>query len=179
MRIELLLLGVSGILMANIYSEGVYFKQLLTYKKYFQMAGIAFGAFTIYWLLTKNPQRASQLIASSHEYLKYLPIDQDASRLLTPILDFTAKQSLPPQPVQPIQPIQGGRKPTKRAVSETKKKFVAAQQNWTCGHCKKQLTASYEVDHILRLEYGGSNEIQNLVALCRLCHGEKTTIENL
>jgi 5-methylcytosine-specific restriction endonuclease McrA len=29
------------------------------------------------------------------------------------------------------------------------------------------------------LEYGGSNHIDNLVALCRECHGKKTTIENL
>ena len=68
---------------------------------------------------------------------------------------------------------------TKRSVSETKKKFVAARQNWKCGDCESQLKASFEVDHIVRLEHGGSNEIDNLVALCRECHGEKTTIENL
>jgi 5-methylcytosine-specific restriction endonuclease McrA len=26
---------------------------------------------------------------------------------------------------------------------------------------------------------GGSNNVDNLVALCRNCHGKKTTIENL
>jgi 5-methylcytosine-specific restriction endonuclease McrA len=72
-----------------------------------------------------------------------------------------------------------GKKSTKRCVSETKKKFVAAQQNWKCGKCTKQLPAWFEVDHKIRLEYGGSNHIDNLVALCRDCHGEKTAIENL
>ena len=74
---------------------------------------------------------------------------------------------------------ESGTKATKRSVSETKKKFVAAQQNWHCGKCQKQLPAWFEVDHKVRLEYGGSNHIDNLVALCRDCHGEKTAIENL
>ena len=64
-------------------------------------------------------------------------------------------------------------------MSETKKKFVAAKQNWRCGHCQKQLPAWFEVDHIIRLEHNGSNHVDNLVALCRDCHGEKTAIENL
>lgn len=70
-------------------------------------------------------------------------------------------------------------KKTKRSVSETKKKYVASRQNWRCGHCDKQLPAWFEVDHKVRLEYGGSNHIDNLVALCRDCHGEKTAMENL
>ena len=72
-----------------------------------------------------------------------------------------------------------GKKATKRSVSETKKKFVAARQGWKCENCKKQLPAWFEVDHVIRLEHGGSNHIDNLVALCRDCHGEKTAIENL
>jgi hypothetical protein len=68
---------------------------------------------------------------------------------------------------------------TKRSVSETKKKFVASRQGWKCGECQEQLNAWFEVDHKIRLEYGGSNHVDNLVALCRECHGKKTTIENL
>ena len=72
-----------------------------------------------------------------------------------------------------------GKNSTKRSVSETKKKFVASRQNWKCGDCQSQLTAWFEVDHVVRLEYGGSNHVDNLVALCRECHGKKTTMENL
>ena len=72
-----------------------------------------------------------------------------------------------------------GKQGTKRSVSETKKKFVAARQGWKCGDCGNQLSAWFEVDHKIRLEYGGSNHIDNLVALCRECHGKKTAIENL
>ena len=75
--------------------------------------------------------------------------------------------------------LKSGKQTTKRSVSETKKKFVAARQNWHCGKCQKQLPAWFEVDHTVRLEHGGSNHVDNLVALCRDCHGEKTAMENL
>ena len=41
MRFELLLILIAGLIMANIYTDGKYLKQLLTYKKYYQMAGVA------------------------------------------------------------------------------------------------------------------------------------------
>jgi 5-methylcytosine-specific restriction endonuclease McrA len=70
-------------------------------------------------------------------------------------------------------------KPTKRSVSETKKKYVAANQEWKCGNCNNQLDHTYEIDHKVRLEYGGGNDVDNLVALCRNCHGKKTASENM
>ena len=72
-----------------------------------------------------------------------------------------------------------GKKATKRSVSETKKKYVASLQNWKCGHCQNQLNAWFEVDHKMRLENGGGNEVDNLIALCRDCHGKKTAMENM
>ena len=75
--------------------------------------------------------------------------------------------------------LESGKKGTKRSVSETKKKFVASRQNWCCGGCKKQLNAWFEVDHKIRLADGGSNHVDNLIAYCRECHGQKTTMENL
>ena len=68
----------------------------------------------------------------------------------------------------------------KRSVSETKKKYVASVQDWKCGHCKQKLNAWFEVDHIASLGSGlGNNEVNNLVALCRECHGKKTAMENM
>jgi 5-methylcytosine-specific restriction endonuclease McrA len=72
-----------------------------------------------------------------------------------------------------------GQKATKRSVSETKKKYVASMQDWKCGQCNKKLTHTFEVDHKIRLENGGGNDVTNLVALCRECHGEKTAMENM
>jgi 5-methylcytosine-specific restriction endonuclease McrA len=108
-------------------------------------------------------------------------------------LDFTSKHSFAggATPTHPIlempnrqtqaenKMMHSGKKATKRSVSETKKKFVASRQGWKCGDCSEQLNAWFEVDHKTRLEYGGSNHVDNLLALCRECHGKKTTIENL
>ena len=70
-------------------------------------------------------------------------------------------------------------KKQERNVTQLMKKKVAANQKWRCGHCSTVLDASYEVDHILALYKGGGNDEQNLVALCRNCHGKKTVEERL
>lgn len=180
--------------MANVHSEGKYFKILLSWKKYYQMAGIAIGGLMIYWLLKKNPFQARQMLAASNDYIKYLPVDRHTSSFITPILDFTTKQNMVQDqhrgnynfPIMPMAQDRGetkilnsGKTGTKRSVSETKKKFVASSQNWKCGDCGIKLPAWFEVDHKTRLEYGGSNHVDNLVALCRDCHGKKTAMENL
>lgn len=199
MRIEILIFGITALILVNIYTEGKYIKLLTGYKKYYQMAGIALGALFLYYLIKKNPLSAFSLISTTNDYLKYLPIDKNTTTILNPILDFTTKQTFyNDQTQQSMYPYEkkimnsGGNnngnndngnndtvKKVKRSVSETKKKFVAARQGWKCGDCQDQLNAWFEVDHKIRLEYGGSNHVDNLVALCRDCHGKKTTIENL
>jgi len=67
----------------------------------------------------------------------------------------------------------------KRNVTGLMKKKVAASQSWKCGHCKSTLDETYEVDHILALYKGGSNDEANLVALCPHCHRKKTVEERL
>jgi hypothetical protein len=75
--------------------------------------------------------------------------------------------------------LNSGKGSSKRSVSETKKKYVAANQGWKCGDCQRQLPAWFEVDHVIALEHGGSNHVDNLVALCRDCHGKKTAMSFL
>tara|TARA_B100000282_G_scaffold296091_1_gene277010 strand:- start:1162 stop:1764 length:603 start_codon:yes stop_codon:yes gene_type:complete len=200
MRFELIIILIAGLIIANIYTEGKYMKLLVTWKKYYQMAGVAFGALMIYILLKKNPLRAQEMVKVSNDYLKYLPIDKETSNFISPILDFTTKQQFTQNnqyksldggnynyPIVSLnnnnhaerKVANSGKTGTKRSVSETKKKFVASRQSWCCGNCKKQLNAWFEVDHKTRLEHGGSNHVDNLLALCRECHGEKTAMENL
>jgi hypothetical protein len=199
MRFELIIFIIAAGVIANIYTEGRFLKMALSYKKYYQMAGVVVAAFVLYWLIRKNPDQARNILVSSNEYIKYLPVDKNTTSIISPILDFTARQSVGTdqqmyggynhpilsmennrRDIQAEQRIMSsGKKTTKRSVSETKKKFVAARQNWKCENCKKQLPAWFEVDHKIRLDNGGSNHIDNLVALCRDCHGEKTAIENL
>jgi hypothetical protein len=189
MRFEIVVLLITAFIIGNIYTDGKYLKIALSWKKYYQMFGVAFAGYVLCWLLRKNPERAKTMLVASNDYLKYLPVDKNTTDILSPILDFTAKQ----YPQQPNfaetrvmhsggimhSGLQGGTAKVKRSVSETKKKFVAARQGWICGDCNKQLPAWFEVDHTIRLENGGSNHVDNLVALCRDCHGKKTAIENL
>jgi len=195
MRFEIVIFILSVIVIGNIYTDGLVLKKIYSWKKYYQMIGIAFGAYAICILMRKNPGDAKRLFQTTHEYMKYMPVDGETSRFVSPILDFTSKQpffqngGLPNHSVVNMnaaeqrvansgkQTVAG--KSTKRSVSETKKKFVAARQGWRCGHCKEQLPAWFEVDHTIRLQHGGSNHIDNLVALCRNCHAYKTTVENL
>lgn len=65
----------------------------------------------------------------------------------------------------------------KRSVSAAKKKRVAAAQEWKCDMCGETLDETYEVDHIIALCDGGTNEDSNLRALCRPCHAKKTAEE--
>jgi hypothetical protein len=201
MRIEIYIFSITVFLIWYIYTDGKYVKNLWKWKKYYQMAGVVFGGLFAYWLFKQNPLNAHQMLVSSNEYIKYLPLDSTTTSVLSPILDFTTKNvgggnldarviqmgggggggggGVGTTSVSEQRITQSGRKGTKRSVSETKKKFVAARQNWNCGDCQTQLSAWFEVDHKVRLEYGGSNHVDNLVALCRECHGKKTAMENL
>jgi 5-methylcytosine-specific restriction endonuclease McrA len=206
MRIEIILFVLAAAAVWYVYTDGKYVKLLLQkrteYMKYLQMGGIVLGTLFLYWLIKKNPNDPSKMIQTTHEYIKYLPIDGNTKSMLSPILDFTAKHTYAGDGISAQQPVlqmpagtqqyaerrvlasgsgavaaSSGK--TKRSVSETKKKFVASRQNWKCGDCGQQLNAWFEVDHKIRLEHGGSNHVDNLVAMCRECHGHKTTIENL
>ena len=74
--------------------------------------------------------------------------------------------------------------PTKRHVTAGTKKLVAGKQRYMCAAsvpgyvCPLGGTpfdeAGYEVDHILPLSEGGTNEASNLQALCLMCHRVKS-----
>jgi hypothetical protein len=205
MRIEILILGITGLIIFNLYTDGKYLNMAMKWTKYYKMIGIALAGLFLCYLIRKNPLSAGTMLTTTNEYLKYMPLDKNTSKILNPILDFTSKQQFGKENTSHVLPVQhlqlsnqerklmtSGRPPiggaptatptptkVKRSVSETKKKFVASRQGWKCGECHEQLNAWFEVDHKIRLEHGGSNHIDNLVALCRECHGKKTTIENL
>jgi len=69
-------------------------------------------------------------------------------------------------------------KGVKRNVTSLTKKIIASNQEWKCGRCNEIMDYTYEIDHHTPLFKGGSNDISNLIALCRNCHGKKTILEN-
>lgn len=196
MRLELLFIIAVGFIIFNIYSDGKYTKIFYSYKKYFRMGFILFLALICYLMIKRNPHNCKNILLHANNMVKFMPIDRSSMDMLSPIIDFTGGSGLGSglgsessnhhtSFMQHMQSDQSPNQPShnprivKRSVSETKKKYVASMQGWKCGHCGKQLNAWFEVDHKIRLDNGGSNEVQNLVALCRECHGEKTARENM
>ena len=55
MKLELFLLAATIFIVANIYTDGKYIKIMMTWKKYYQMAGVVIAAFVIYVLIKKKP----------------------------------------------------------------------------------------------------------------------------
>ena len=202
MKIEFVIFIITAILIANTYYDGKIVKMITTLKnsKYLKMATLAFGGLSLYLFLKKNPENSKEFLGQANEMIKTLPMTRDSMDLITPFLSLTNTKSFTDSN-QDIYMDNGGgvgggmagggssaginrmmmsgRGTTKRSVSETKKKYVAASQNWLCGDCKRQLPAWFEVDHVIALHNGGSNEVNNLVALCRDCHGKKTAMDRL
>lgn len=196
MKIGYIIFIIVGLLVLNIYYDGKLLNKILMYKKYYKIGVIVLIGLGVYLFINKNPANYRDLVVNANNYLKYLPIDKNTQSIMAPIIDLTSRSfqnnnnynnnnmnynnninnNLTPQQRKILT--SGGRA-TKRSVSETKKKFIAANQNWCCKHCSKQLPAWFEVDHVVKLEFGGSNEVNNLEALCRECHGKKTALENL
>ena len=196
MKIELLILGITAFFIVNTYYDGKYSKLLLSWKKYYKMAFFGVAGISLYLLMKRNPMQGKKMLLHANNMIKYMPIDKGTLGMLNPILDLSVgrregfmedyennldplEPAMYPSPQQIKGMLHQGGRPTKRSVSETKKKYVASCQNWKCGNCSQQLNHTFEIDHKLRLEYGGSNEVENLVALCRNCHGNKTAMENM
>lgn len=52
-------------------------------------------------------------------------------------------------------------------------KSLMASQNSKCIYCRHDIRKEYEVDHILPVSKGGSNDRTNLQLLCRACNLDK------
>jgi len=194
MKFELIIFGLTAFFIINTYYDGKYVQLMKSWKKYYQMIMIGFVGLSAYIFMRKYPGHTRSLFTHANSIIKYMPIDKDAGDLLSPLFNMTKSGSyyggdqnqMTPQQMRVLhsggnsgQDGNSGNNKTKRCVSETKKKYVAAEQGWKCGACKNQLPAWFEVDHKIRLDNGGSNHVDNLVALCRDCHGKKTAFENL
>lgn len=204
-KFEFIVFIITAALVLNTYYDGKYFKMVETTnaRKYIKMATIGFFGLSMYLFMKKNPANSQSIMHHANELIKYMPISRESADMLTPFFDMTNKRAFfsngsggendgnnddsgwtNRREQNSINKIMSSGKttgiggPTKRSVSESKKKFVAAEQSWKCGECKRQLPGWFEVDHKIRLEHGGSNAVDNLVALCRDCHGKKTAFEN-
>lgn len=202
MRFEIILFLLTVALVYNTYYDGRLINMIKIDIKYFKISCYILIAFVIYIFIKKQPLQSKSLLIHANDLIKYMPIDRQSKNIISPLLDYTRDNFLTNNTsmvsndendriinknivVENIAKINNnkpqfnrmlnsGGSNNKRSVSETKKKYVASSQSWKCGHCKNPLDHTFEVDHILDLQYGGDNNVNNLIALCRNCHGIKT-----
>lgn len=176
---EYLVLVVTFAVAANHYFDNRLFPMIYNkYRKYFHIFLILLVGIFIFYSLQMQTNKWRDMINHTN---KYLP--DDMRQAIHPVLDFTQKSfadevvAASAQRHSPIPTGRVGGPKVMRSVSEKTKKLVAAGQNWTCAICGQVLPPTYEVDHIMRLEFGGSNDVSNLQALCPNCHRYKTMVE--
>ncbi len=181
MRTGLLIFMVTAFFLADAHMDGKYVQMLKSWKKYYKMAAIALAGVSAYAFLRKNPEGTRGLLSDASQLLKFIPMDKATAGVVAPLLDAAGGAASVPASVRRVTTSGGAPSAgvTRRSVSETKKKYVAAQQGWKCGDCGNPLPAWFEIDHQVRLDAGGSNHVSNLLALCRECHGKKTALENM
>ena len=189
MKFEYLILLGAAFLIINVYHDGKYITMIKSWKKYYQMTFYGFLGLSLFIFIRKHPDHSFSLFKHAHRAVKYMPIDKDSADIITPFLDISShfsknngETNVVDSPQYKRMMTSGGSvagNKTKRCVSETKKKFVASNQNWKCAGCSTQLPAWFEIDHKVRLDQGGDNHINNLEALCRNCHGKKTSMESM
>lgn len=173
MKLEFLFILAVGLVLYDAYYGGIFSKYIMLFKKYYKTLGIVFLIFSIYVTLKKNPSHVQDMFFKSGSFPTSII---NKSNYVT---NLTNDKLLESRVGSTNNNATSGKQQVKRSVSETKKKFIAYKQNWKCGNCNKILNAWFEVDHKVRLEYGGNNQLDNLIALCRECHGEKTAMENM
>lgn len=171
MKIQLWILLITSFLVYNTYHDGKYTEMLKINQKYFKMASFAFIGLTMYLFIRKHPNDSKDLLLHANDIIKYMPIDKGTTNLIAPFFDFTQSNNMP---IGHKRMLSSGTKANSRSVSETKKKYVASEQQWRCAECRNSLDATFEVHHKVPLYKGGTNHVNNLEALCRNCHGNKT-----
>jgi 5-methylcytosine-specific restriction protein A len=66
----------------------------------------------------------------------------------------------------------------RRGMNKHVRNEVICKQNSKCNTCTKSLTEyNTNIDHKIGVQFGGTNDMDNLQALCVECHSEKTIKE--
>ena len=93
MKVELIIFLITGLLIANTYYDGKFFKMFNTSQKYIKMATFGFAGLSLYLFFKKNPNNTQAFVSHATDLIKYMPISRGSMDLVTPFLDFTNKTS--------------------------------------------------------------------------------------
>jgi hypothetical protein len=167
LRLFILLVAVFSLFW---FGDGIWYI-LMSYDSVIRYSFFFIALLAIAYFIFFRKESDTLFILSTLSFVqKLFSSDDDENTISTPESShLDTKETFPNQKLKTST--------QKRAVSGYTKRMIASKQEWKCLHCKQMLQASFEVDHILALSDGGGNNEENLVALCRNCHGEKTFLE--
>ena len=189
-RRSVLVIAICGVLMGDILTGGALQRRVVSFKRYGQAALIGLVGLGLLLLVNRPGSDKMSMVHTASGVIAALP-SSAATKVLQGGLGYLGGSSGSRGSGGGGGGMQeggggggwsggGGRAAApKRSVSEARKKAVAAGQGWQCGHCAETLEATYEVDHVVELQDGGTNDMSNLAALCRNCHGRKTLNQRL
>jgi 5-methylcytosine-specific restriction endonuclease McrA len=66
----------------------------------------------------------------------------------------------------------------RKKISKRVRQRIADKQKHKCGECEQVLPPFFHLDHIVGLQFDGTDEESNLMALCYECHTKKNICEN-
>ena len=65
----------------------------------------------------------------------------------------------------------------KRYASKRQKRILLINQDFKCALCGVELAEDFECDHMVPFSEGGETSLENLQALCKQCHANKTNMD--
>ena len=89
MKVELLVLAITGFFIANTYHDGKYMAMVKSWTKYYKMAGIAFAGLSAYLFFKKYPSDSRTLLSAGAGVIRHLPVDRGAVDFLDPFIQMT------------------------------------------------------------------------------------------
>lgn len=66
----------------------------------------------------------------------------------------------------------------RRKISKAMRQEIVEEQSNKCGECREKLSLYFQIDHIVGIQFGGTDDKSNLMALCCECHTIKSIAEN-
>ena len=126
-----------------------------------------------YIKLLEKQDKYNKRLEKQDKYIKQLETQvKSLEEALQNALFSPSQPSSPPQPTHPIIT------PRKRhKIPNAWRPIIATKQDQLCGICKNNLPLHYHLDHIVALQFGGTDHQDNLMALCYDCHVQKSKRE--
>lgn len=126
-----------------------------------------------------RPLKINEVVQSGDTFLCHFKCLNCLAFCFTDILDpycgkchtsFTQHEILPPSTRTGYRLLAGTKRKNKGRIKKATVHRLVAEAEGYCAYCDQPHGAAYEIEHILPLSFGGTNNISNLVLSCVACN---------